>query len=101
VIPSPESRSPLALGMEWATKISVIATEFVVPMVLGYFLDRAIGSSPLFMLVGSLCGFLLGTIHSIKLAVPGRDERTGSRVKRSSIDDTSSPDDREHDRLSS
>jgi F0F1-type ATP synthase assembly protein I len=92
VIRSTESRSPLAVGMEWATKISVIATEFVVPMVLGYFFDKMVGSSPLFVLVGSLSGFLLGTIHAIKLAGPVQDRRAGSKVNRPSGDDRSLSD---------
>ena len=67
-MPPPESRSPLAIGFEWATRISVMGMTFVVPILAGHGLDRLFGSRPVGLLVGMVLGFLVGIIQLVQFA---------------------------------
>jgi hypothetical protein len=76
VVRSPESRPALALGLEWATKITVIGAEFVVPILTGFLIDKRLGSTPLMVLIGVSLGFSLGMYHSVRLASPTIENRS-------------------------
>ena len=66
-----ESRSKLAVGMDWATRATSIGLEFVIPALLGAYLDQKIGSSPLCVLIGAFLGFGIGMVHILKIAREG------------------------------
>jgi F0F1-type ATP synthase assembly protein I len=64
-----DQRSPLSIGMSWASRISAIGFEFAVPPLAGYALDRWLGwSKPGGILVGMIVGFLVGMMHILQIA---------------------------------
>jgi F0F1-type ATP synthase assembly protein I len=63
-----ESRSRLAVGLEWASRITTIALEFSLPALLGYALDHWWHTTPAGTLVGAVLGFAAGMVHTLKLA---------------------------------
>lgn len=54
--------------MMWSSRISSIGLQFVVPAALGWWVDQQWGTKPWFMIVGSLLGFLTGTLSLVQLA---------------------------------
>ena len=73
-----ESRSQLALGLQWASRITTIALEFSMPMVLGYGVDRWLQTTPAATITGLLLGFVAGMLHTFKIASepPGGSKRS-------------------------
>ncbi len=72
----PKSPTPLSVGLEWASRISTIGLEFVLPMVLGYGVDSWLRTTPVGTIAGAVLGFALGMWQTIrmtsKLAGPPR-----------------------------
>lgn len=63
-VPSPpEQRSPLALAMEWVSRIFVVGLEMVLPGLGGGWLDDRWGTKPLLTLVGFGLGIAGGLAH--------------------------------------
>lgn len=54
--------------MMWASRISSIGFQFVVPAGFGWWLDRRWGTAPWLLIVGALLGFLTGTLALVQLA---------------------------------
>ncbi len=71
---SDEPRSKLAVGMEWATRATSIGLEFVLPTLLGAFLDSKLGTSPLCVVLGAFVGFGVGMTHILRIAKDGTGE---------------------------
>jgi ATP synthase protein I len=63
-----DPRSPLAIGIGWASRITALGFEFSIPPIGGYFLDRWLGSNPVGTLVGMIVGFLIGMMHLLRIA---------------------------------
>jgi F0F1-type ATP synthase assembly protein I len=63
VKPSDDDRSPIALAMAWATQIIAASLVMVVPAVLGYWVDRWVGSKVVFTLIGTGLGMTLGGLQ--------------------------------------
>jgi len=60
-------RSPQAKAYQWASKITTISLEMVVPGVLGYFvLDRYLGTKFVFCLLGFAAGMSFGIWHLVQ-----------------------------------
>ncbi len=76
-----ESRSNLAIGMQWASRVTSVGLEFVVPPLLGHLADRRLGTSPLVLLIGSVVGFALGMMHILRFAREGTGGGSGPSVK--------------------
>ena len=70
-----DGRSPLSLGLAWASRITAIGFEFALPPFAGYFIDRQLGSNPAGILVGMCLGFVAGIYHLLRIAAgpPGGD----------------------------
>ena len=66
-----EPRSSLSVGMQWASRVTTVGLEFVVPPLLGVLLDRWWGTSPLAMLTGALVGFGVGMMQILRIAREG------------------------------
>ena len=64
----PESRSRLAVGMQWAAGATTIGMEFVLPVYLGSVADRWWKTGPWLTIVGVLLGFAVGMIHVVQFA---------------------------------
>lgn len=74
MIPSEPSRSPLSVGVEWASRVMTIGLEFALPALGGVWLDRRLGTGPWMVLVGSGLGFAAGMVHLLRIG------REGSRI---------------------
>lgn len=57
--------------MSWASRVTTIGLEFVLPALLGVWLDGQFGSLPLATLLGALLGFSVGIIHLLRIARDG------------------------------
>lgn len=64
----PDRRSPLAVGMEWASRITSLAMEMVVPALLGYWGDQKWGTSPWCVIGGAVVGMLAAGLHFKQMA---------------------------------
>ncbi len=81
-----DDRSSHAIAYQWASKITTVSLEMVVPGVVGLFVDRWLGTVVLFTLVGFGLGLSLGIVHLLRMtdssgedssnAVSGEEERT-------------------------
>jgi F0F1-type ATP synthase assembly protein I len=81
---SPDPRSPLAVAMEWSSRVTGIALEMVLPALVGFWLDQRLGTRMVFLMLGAAVGFAAGMWQLIKLAKspPGKGgNRQGSSQK--------------------
>jgi ATP synthase protein I len=62
-----DDRSPFALASEWSARMTSISLELVVPTLIGYWLDRRLGTLPLFLIVGVALGFVTATLSLMRL----------------------------------
>src|SRR5262249_18308789 len=77
------SPSPLSVGLEWASRITTIGLEFVLPMVLGYGMDSWLRTTPVGTVAGAVLGFALGMWQTIRMTrrLPGQSRRTANRYR--------------------
>jgi hypothetical protein len=61
-----EPQQPMALAMEWVTKITTVVLEMVLPGVVGEWLDRYFGTKFLVFL-GFGFGFTIGITHLLMM----------------------------------
>jgi F0F1-type ATP synthase assembly protein I len=73
----PESRSILAIGMEWASRATSIGLEFALPPLLGSVADRWWKTSPWLTVIGAVLGFTIGMMHVLRVAQQ-QQEKSGS-----------------------
>ena len=64
----PDGRSPIAIGFQWASRITAAGLAFALPMLAGHWVDRSLGSAPAGLLVGLGLGSILGLIQLIRVA---------------------------------
>ena len=70
-----DDRSPLASGLEWSSRITTVALEMVIPALLGYWLDQRLGTLPLFIVLGSVFGFVAGLLSLLRLTRPTKPDK--------------------------
>jgi hypothetical protein len=63
-----DDRSPMAVGLEWSTRLITIGLEMAIPIVGGYWLDRRVGTLPLFICLGALVGVAIAIWQFILIA---------------------------------
>jgi ATP synthase protein I len=68
VVERPELRSSLALGMEWASRVTTIGLEFALPIVLEFGMDSWLHTTPWGTIVGAVLGFATGMSHAVRIA---------------------------------
>ncbi len=54
--------------MAWASEITAVAMEMVVPAVIGLWIDRKLGTHVVFLIVGVVLGATGGIVHLLRLA---------------------------------
>jgi len=64
----PDPIDPLSAGLQWASRITTLSLSFALPAVLGYYIDRWLGSSPIGVLLGVVLGFAAGMIQLLQIA---------------------------------
>ena len=60
--------SSLSVGLQWASTVTTIGLEAVLPLLAGVWLDRHYDAAPLWMLTLGLLGFLAAGFHLSQLA---------------------------------
>jgi F0F1-type ATP synthase assembly protein I len=77
-----DSRSSVAVGMDWGARVTSIGLEFCVPAVLGHFADGWLDTAPWLTVVGTMLGMAVGMLHVLRL--PGELARADERRKAAS-----------------
>jgi hypothetical protein len=72
VVNPPDDRSPLSVALGWASQVTTMAMEMVAPIVAGYFIDRWIGTLPIFVSAGAVLGLVVGIRGLVLLTKPPR-----------------------------
>ena len=57
--------------MGWASRVTSVGLEFVLPALLGALLDHWWGTSPAALLVGAVLGFTVGMMGILRIAREG------------------------------
>lgn len=70
-----DDRSPLAVGLEWSSRITTVALEMVVPALLGYWIDQKLGTRLVFLVLGAALGFGMGLRGLLYMVQPGKRDR--------------------------
>ena len=70
----PREQHPMALAIEWVSKITTIALEMVLPGLLGTWLDKRWGTSFL-ALAGFALGITVAIWHLLKMTNSGNKKR--------------------------
>ena len=66
-----DDRSPLAVGYAWAARIFSIGIEMVIPILLGIWLDRKLGTVVLFLLLGVALGMGIAVMQLVRIVQEG------------------------------
>ncbi|WP_210420505.1 AtpZ/AtpI family protein [Aquisphaera giovannonii] len=64
---NPDERSALSIGMEWGTRVTTIGMEFALPALLGFGVDRWLGTTPWVAMAGAIAGVAIGMTHVLRL----------------------------------
>jgi hypothetical protein len=67
-----EPRSPLAVAIQWSSRITAVGLEFALPPLAGAYLDRYWRLSPLATILGVLIGFAVGMLSILQIARQGK-----------------------------
>lgn len=74
-----KNRSFIATAVNWASRVTSIALEMVVPPVLGLWIDEKLGTGFVFVSLGAVLGFCTGMLSLLKMAKsvaqPNREKR--------------------------
>ena len=81
--PESDERSSITKAYAWASRITTVSLEMVLPGLGGYWLDGRLGSLPAFTLVGFSLGLILGIWHLIKMTAPAGNTNTSGKSKSS------------------
>lgn len=75
--------SVLSVGIAWASRITTLALEFSIPVVIGVALDRWWRTGPLFTVSGAVLGFGLFMLHTLRMAkeLAIETDRTAARAR--------------------
>ncbi|HIQ22634.1 MAG TPA: AtpZ/AtpI family protein [Planctomycetes bacterium] len=59
--------SPLAQAVAWSSRITTVGLEMALPGLLGYWLDKRLGTSPLLLILLVAVGVTSGMIHLLRM----------------------------------
>lgn len=68
---SPEPGDSKSVGILWASRITAVGLEFVLPSVAGLLLDRKWPLAPLGVIAGVVLGFAIGMAHLLRISREG------------------------------
>lgn len=67
----PNGRSGLSVAIAWASQVTTIAMQMALPGVVGFWLDKRLGTWLVFTGIGALVGLGAGMVSLIRLAQQG------------------------------
>jgi len=95
----PDQRSPIAIGIAWASRVMTISLTMVLPGLGGYWVDDKLGTKLVFMLAGFFLGMAAAMWQLLQLARhAGGGARSTDKTARSDATNRSTrcePPDRE------
>ena len=65
--------------MEWASRVTTVAMEMVVPALIGYWLDQRWGTRYVLLSIGAVLGFVTGLRSLIQLTHKNPERRPNDR----------------------
>lgn len=65
--PPEDRRPPIAVAMEWVSRITSVSVTMVLPAGIGYLLDRWLGIAPWLLIVGAAGGLVLGFLQLLRM----------------------------------
>lgn len=77
-----DRRSPVALGFDWASRITAVSLEMVLPGIGGQWLDEKFGTSFL-ALLGFALGLTVGVMHLLAMTRSGSDSNDKDKASKS------------------
>jgi hypothetical protein len=83
---TPDARSPIAVAVHWASQVTTISIEMVLPILAGAWADTKLGTKFILTLLGAATGLWLGLWSLIRL---GKTAENNGR----SEDDAADPSD--------
>ena len=75
-------RSILAVGLDWAARITSIGLEFVLPGLIGVGLDHVWGTRPWMTICGVIIGFCIGLYELLRIASRTSDQKKPRDLRR-------------------
>ena len=63
-----ESRTSLAIGVEWASRVTSIGLMFALPALLGYGVDHWLNTTPSGTITGAIVGFITGMLQTVQMS---------------------------------
>lgn len=72
---SSDDRSPLAVGIAWAYRITGIGLTIALPGLGGYWLDGRLGTGFAFTIVGLFLGMAAGMVSLLRVASEGAERK--------------------------
>lgn len=64
----PDGRSPIAVAIHWASQVTTISVEMVLPALLGVWADQKLGTKAVFTILGGILGLWLGVWNLMRIA---------------------------------
>ena len=84
--PSTDERSPAVVAYAWASRLTTVSLEMVLPGLGGYWLDLRLGTPPLLTVIGFACGLALGMWHLLKMTSAEQKSHVGNNSDGSEMD---------------
>lgn len=75
----------MAIAYTWAARVMTVSIEMVAPGLLGYWVDKQLGTVVLFLVLGLALGMVLGILHLLNMT---KSIPTESNDKSDSADGT-------------
>ena len=73
----------MVVALQWTSRITSISLELIVPPLVGFWLDRRLGTRLLFLIVGVLLGFLTATLSLVQLTKKPPDGNLRNNIEES------------------
>jgi F0F1-type ATP synthase assembly protein I len=80
--PPPKDPDALARGYVWASRVTTIALQAVIPAGLGYWLDQRWGTFPWLLVIGAGLGLAIMLRELIRLTTPPASPGSGRSSQR-------------------
>lgn len=75
--PPEDKRPPMAIAMEWVSKITSVSVMMVLPAVVGYWADSRWGSGPWLLVLGATAGLAIFLTQLLQMVGDPRRKKNG------------------------
>ncbi|MSR58568.1 MAG: AtpZ/AtpI family protein [Planctomycetaceae bacterium] len=79
-----DKRPPMAVAMEWVSRITTVALMMVLPAGGGYWLDQRCGTGPWLLVLGAGGGLILGMMLLMAMVDGAKRNKTSGRHDKTS-----------------